>query len=704
MEASALSYIKAINDKAGLNVLDSKIFKAGLFNIYALDNNDIKVSGTKPDDAMVCLNDYKVVNACLDYGKYKVEYENNGVKRISKGKCKSESFSCDVSPLKTYEYTGDYQEFVAPHDGDYKIDLWGAQGGSSDDAAGGKGAYTSGIIHLDKGDELYIYVGGAGSSRTYNDGTGSIAGGYNGGGAGNVSRTNYNQKNGSGGGATDVRLVSGAWNNATSLRSRIMVAAGGAGIYSATGSSGVQAPAGGGYGGALTGGSSYYYGSLDGYSSLTPSGGTQTTGGQSVNEWNRTWYENTYIGGFGYGATGANSYGGAGGGYWGGASGNWKPGAGGSSYISGYKGCVAVASSESNSPKSGCSNGTTNVECSYHYSGKKFRKITMKSGKEEMPTHDNLSTMTGNEGNGYAAIYDAYYLDEKPVYSSLNEEYTYTGTEQKFIAPKNGTYKLEVWGAQGGSGYNNDTGTGGYGGYSTGTISLNVGDKLYINVGGAGGSTTSKTQDATGGYNGGGNSYHWVDGSTYNGAGGGATSVATMSGTLFTLESSINKIIIVAGGGGGGASDGSSHAKGGSGGGYVGVNGQNPPNGDGSKGLGGTQSSGGSYERFNRATPSSGTFGQGANSTLSNASDGGGGAGGGGGFYGGGSAGVWGGAGGGSGYIANSLLSNKEMKCYNCTESTDEDTKTTSVDCTDDIANSNCAKKGNGYAKITFVN
>src|SRR5690606_21349938 len=34
---------------------------------------------------------------------------------------------------------------------------------------------------------------------------------------------------GGGGGATDIRLVSGAWNNTASLRSRIMVAAGGSG-------------------------------------------------------------------------------------------------------------------------------------------------------------------------------------------------------------------------------------------------------------------------------------------------------------------------------------------------------------------------------------------------------------------------------------------------------------------------------------------
>ena len=35
----------------------------------------------------------------------------------------------------------------------------------------------------------------------------------------------------------------------------------------------------------------------------------------------------------------------------------------------------------------------------------------MKSGNELMPNYDNTSTMTGNEGNGYAAIYENYFLD-----------------------------------------------------------------------------------------------------------------------------------------------------------------------------------------------------------------------------------------------------------------------------------------------------
>ena len=56
-----------------------------------------------------------------------------------------------------------------------------------------------------------------------------------------------------------------------------------------------------------------------------------------------------------------------------------------------------------------------------------------------------------------------------------------------------------------------------------------------------------------------------------------------------------------------------------------------------------------------------------------------------------------------SGYIGNSLLTNKAMYCYNCTPSSVESTKTISTTCTSATPTPNCAKQGNGYAKITLV-
>ena len=57
--------------------------------------------------------------------------------------------------------------------------------------------------------------------------------------------------------------------------------------------------------------------------------------------------------------------------------------------------------------------------------------------------------------------------------------------------------------------------------------------------------------------------------------------------------------------------------------------------------------------------------------------------------------------GGGYDYIGNSLLTNKAMYCYNCEESSEESTKTISTTCAEETPTENCAKKGNGYARIT---
>ena len=76
--------------------------------------------------------------------------------------------------------------------------------------------------------------------------------------------------------------------------------------------------------------------------------------------------------------------------------------------------------------------------------------------------------------------------------------------------------------------------------------------------------------------------------------------------------------------------------------------------------------------------------------------------GGGGGFYGGKNSSINGGAG-GSGYIGNTLLTEKSMYCYDCTESSEESTKTISTTCTSETPTANCAKQGDGYARITLI-
>ncbi len=253
--------------------------------------------------------------------------------------------------------------------------------------------------------------------------------------------------------------------------------------------------------------------------------------------------------------------------------------------------------------------------------------------------------------------------------------FDYTGGEQTFTVPVSGTYKLETWGAQGGDWWGGSDGTshayGGVGGYAAGNIKLSASSQIYVTIGG---------RDKVG----------------VAGIGGGeATYITTVSSKLSVLKNNKASILIVAGGGGGSEwIDG----QGGAGGGYIGVNGKNSS----STVTGGTQISGGKSANIHSSSKTTkiydGSFGQGGYSA-----DGDGGGNGGSGFYGGGASSYGWGGGGGSGYIGNSLLTNKVMFCYNCEESNEVNTKTISTTCNETTPTSYCAKERNGYARITLV-
>ena len=255
-----------------------------------------------------------------------------------------------------------------------------------------------------------------------------------------------------------------------------------------------------------------------------------------------------------------------------------------------------------------------------------------------------------------------------------------TSGEHVYNIPYSGTYKLEVWGAQGGMGVKDGASKymGGYGGYSSGFVDLNAAENIYINVGGMGGGEENVCTGGVGGYNGGGTGGEDSNCGSDNepgAGGGGATHIAMLSGELSTLASSVDSILIVAGGGGGGGYDG----EGGSGGGVSGST------GNVTSAVVGTQTSG--Y-----------AFGLGGNGIA----DAGGGGGGGGGYYGGSGGPASGDSGnGGSGYIGNSLLTNKAMYCYDCTTSEEENTFTYSITDVSSEPVSNYAKSGDGAAKIT---
>lgn len=155
---------------------------------------------------------------------------------ISVGKIENNSYSSTYTnytkteiPSNTtgeFDYTGSYSKYEIKETGYYKIECFGANGGyavgnGTIRGKGGKGGYTSGIIQLNQGETLWVYVGG--------HGTDAVAGkdstnGYNGGGLGTEDHYDDDAA-GAGGGSTDIRLVSGKWDNFKSLKSRIMVAA-----------------------------------------------------------------------------------------------------------------------------------------------------------------------------------------------------------------------------------------------------------------------------------------------------------------------------------------------------------------------------------------------------------------------------------------------------------------------------------------------
>ena len=194
-----------------------------------------------------------------------------------------------------------------------------------------------------------------------------------------------------------------------------------------------------------------------------------------------------------------------------------------------------------------------------------------------------------------------------------------------------GTYKLEVWGGQGGG--KSTTVYGGYGGYTYGQMVFSSTTTVYVYPGGAGGYGSSARTRA---FNGGGA----VTAGHPGGGGGGASHIATAPGTLSALGVGNNNILLVAGGGGGvGCNCASTTAQPGKGGGGH-ASGTSAPSGHHYNNRGGgycgTVSSGGRGGAGNGAN--SGTFGLGGNQTTSNSTTGGGA--GGGGYYGGGSGGA----------------------------------------------------------------
>lgn len=557
-----------------------------------------------------------------------------------------------IATLK-YDYTGNTQTFTAPADGDYTLEVAGAQGGdhpstSKENATsvGGQGGTSKGTIHLKAGETLYIEVG----NKPY-----GYNGSYNGSDSGwtgiAADGTYVGGSIVAGGGATDIRKGGNGIDN------RIIVAGGGGGATYYNGKA-VNGAAGGG---AETGTVAYITALPYNYANIYT---TVNKGANQTGHFNFTRYEqfssnmgggclsNPYSGspyGFIYyleAETQNKGFYNGGGGYWGGAfmHGNcvMAGGLGGSGYIGGVT--------------------------------------------------DGSMTNGGNHGNGWAKI--SYNAKEIMSQGIVENYFSYTGSVQTFTAPVDGEYTLEVGGAQGGGESDLE---GGKGGKSTGKVTLKKGETIYLYVGQSG---SNNYGTASGTYNGGG-----AAGGVFGTAGGGATHIAkTQRGELKNYADHKEDVLIVAGGGGGTSADyNKNKSTGGYGGGTTGSQGGQFPSGaayymdvragGGSQTSGGcagkthaivniTEGSSGNHHYDWTMSGNKGLFGQGGsgkkyngyNTSYSGYTDNYG-AGGGGGWYGGGSTVENGGAGGGSGYTGG--VTDGSMQ--------------TGVN------------EGNGYAKITYI-
>ena len=351
-------------------------------------NGEIKIT---PSDG------YKLDGSVVDCNMGIEGIINRGKLEISKvygpGVC-TVNTACDdgltINTPKLYTFTGDAQDFRVCAGHTYKVELWGAGGGSVEDGEGGKGGFVQGEITFNENKNLYLYNGG-----TTND----YSAGYNGGGGGGASTDGEYT---GGGGASDIRLLDGEWNNFDSLKSRIIIAAGGAG----TGKY-INRPIVGGSGGGLIG----YEGkivscNIDNIHAI-PEGATQISGGIASYA--------SISGGFGYAPTPVSYGTGGGAGYYGGGSGrssncNVSSGSGGSSFISGHSGCNAIGltSNSDNIVHTGQPN---------HYSGLTFINTVMIDGlgyqwydqkgtqtKMPKPTGGEYALGVGHSGNGYARV------------------------------------------------------------------------------------------------------------------------------------------------------------------------------------------------------------------------------------------------------------------------------------------------------------
>ena len=165
----------------------------------------------------------------------------------------------DLSPgeERVYKYNGENCHEILLSPGNYKFEVWGAQGGSQNGDTG-LGGYASAYVQYHNQTLIYGCVGGKGTFSI------NPKGGFNGGGDGFAGSLSL--PSGSGGGSTDLRY----YKDIIETRFLVAGAGGGEGNFHSS----LYA---GGYGGGKSGGDGETW--LD---SINGNGGGQISGGRGA--------------------------------------------------------------------------------------------------------------------------------------------------------------------------------------------------------------------------------------------------------------------------------------------------------------------------------------------------------------------------------------------------------------------------------------
>lgn len=368
-----------VNETANVNMTTKVEFK----DIQILDNGNLEERAKNDVTISYHGSGYKFTETAMYAGNENMpSYTDPGTTMVgNSGSGFARITNLTTKEVTQFKFTGMEQKFISKSSGKYRVELWGAAGGGEQ---GGKGAYTSGVINLKANETFYIYVG---ENPNYLSGA--------------CYDTNPNSsfnahKLGTcagGGGATDIRLVNGEWDNKQSLESRIMIAAGGGGAFYT------------GHGGAA--------GALKGFDGVGGTSSTTVIGGKGA----------TQLSGASFGIAGRSTTAG-GGGFYGGSGGSAKNAGGGSSYISGYKGCVAY--------------NLTN-------SSKDYEEYTEKNeylGTLNISIYDTRKEITDHKF--YIRIYLKGELQSTHEYDLTDFSITDLEKQYEFLKNKNYTVKLSV--------------------------------------------------------------------------------------------------------------------------------------------------------------------------------------------------------------------------------------------------------------------